>query len=380
MFLLKLESRRQINFNFSKPEFLRNFNRLTGTSIQGRPDHGTVAYLLERLNPGLLGAQLPRMVRQIIRKKCFLTSRLRGRYYLVAIDATGVLVFNKRHCPYCLTKQLKNGRVIYYHMVLEAKLVVGDGMAFSMGTEFIENPTDELDIQDCELRAFYRLAKKLKKSFPQMNICLLLDSLYACRPVIDICNRNHWAFLAVFKEGSAPAVYQEYEALHALMPENSLHSTEGALEQWYHWVTGLDFGGTPVNAVECIERKKTGERTRFVWITNLPVTQGNCVELAQGGRKRWKIENQGFNIQKNGGYNLEHAFSHHPVAWKCFYYLLQIAHLLSQLMEMGSLLKPHLKSIGSLRNVARRLLESLRTEEIDPGVLPKRFQVRFDTS
>ena len=28
-----------------------------------------------------------------------------------------------------------------------------------------------------------------------------------------------------------------------------------------------------------------------------------------GGRQRWCIENQGFNVQKNSGLNLEHAYS-----------------------------------------------------------------------
>jgi len=34
-------------------------------------------------------------------------------------------------------------------------------------------------------------------------------------------------------------------------------------------------------------------------------------EIAQNaGRDRWKIENQGFNSQKHGGFALEHLYSH----------------------------------------------------------------------
>jgi hypothetical protein len=44
------------------------------------------------------------------------------------------------------------------HHVLEAKLVVGN-MVFSIGTEFIENENEEVTKQDCELKAFHRLAK-----------------------------------------------------------------------------------------------------------------------------------------------------------------------------------------------------------------------------
>ncbi|UZH06099.1 hypothetical protein [Heyndrickxia coagulans] len=49
------------------------------------------------------------------------------------------------------------------HHVLEAKLVVGD-MVFSIASEFIENESENVSKQDCELKAFDRLAKKIKKN------------------------------------------------------------------------------------------------------------------------------------------------------------------------------------------------------------------------
>ena len=33
-------------------------------------------------------------------------------------------------------------------------------------------------------------------------------------------------------------------------------------------------------------------------------------QLAACGRARWKIENEGFNVLKTNGYNLEHNFGH----------------------------------------------------------------------
>ena len=88
----------------------------------------------------------------------------------------------------------------------------------------------------------------------------------------------------------------------------------------------------------------------------------------KGGRYRWKIENEGFNRQKNSGLNLEHVYSIDPENWKVYYLLLQIAFLLVQLLERGSLLRrlaaeagrPFWKLFGSLKNVARRLHDSVR--------------------
>src|SRR5436309_13131686 len=58
-----------------------------------------------------------------------------------------------------------------------------------------------------------------------------------------------------------------------------------------------------------------------------------------------------------------------PEKWKAYYYLLQIAFILIQLLERGSLLRrlaaaqgkaTAVALYGSLKNIARRLLESVR--------------------
>ena len=54
--------------------------------------------------------------------------------------------------------------------------------------------------QDCELKAFYRLASRLKKAFPALKIMLLLDGLYAKGPVAEICRKNKWQFMIVLNE------------------------------------------------------------------------------------------------------------------------------------------------------------------------------------
>ena len=81
--------------------------------------------------------------------------------------------------------------------------------------------------------------------------------------------------------------------------------------------------------------------------------------MIPGGRLRWKIENEGFNVQKNGGYGLEHAYTRNATASKVFYYLLQVAHIIAQLIEHGSLFRKAFPSgVGSAKNIALRLLEA----------------------
>jgi len=70
------------------------------------------------------------------------------------------------------------------------------------------------------------------------------------------------------------------------------------------------------------------------------------------------VENEGLNIQKNHGYELEHAYCCDESAVKSLYYLLQVAHAINQLMIKGSLLPDFCKLLGSLSNFLRLLARS----------------------
>lgn len=380
LFLTKLGSRRQLRYQFKTVSFIRNVNLFCGTSCESMLDPDTLAYLMERLSLEALEGIRHGLIYTLLRNKVFEGERLLGKYFRVAVDGTGHLAFKERHCERCLTQD-KGGCVLYYHPVLEAKLVTRSGLSLSMATEFIENPGRDMDKQDCERKAFVRLAERLKKDFPQLRICLLMDGLYAGGPIFDLCRRVDWKYIITFKEGSAPAVFRDYEQLKAAGAKPHPHA-QGDLSQTYWWVNGVDFSGHQVNVLECEEGAPGKEPRRFVWATDLPVEAANAAELGnQGGRLRWKIENEGFNVQKNNGYELEHAYSEHEHAAKNFYLLLQIAHLIAQLVEKGLLAKRMAKTLGALRNVARFLLEDLRRGTMAAAelgrLLETRIQIRF---
>jgi hypothetical protein len=137
-----------------------------------------------------------------------------------------------------------------------------------------------------------------------------------------------------------------------------------------HFFPELNEGRTwRFHALQCLETAPDGTRTRYAWITDLPVSARNVEAIAQkGGRYRWKIENEGFNRQKNSGLKLEHVYSTDPERWQAYYYLLQIAFLITQLLERGSLLRqlveklgPGVRAVfGSLSNIAQQLREALK--------------------
>lgn len=217
-FITKVGSRREINFKMKRKEIEENLGVLSKNKIEKIPDEDTLAYLFESLEPNELQKIIIKIMKLLIRKKVFENQRLLG-YYLIGADGTGYLKFKKRHCDNCLKRCF--GKNIYYmHYVLDFKLVTSSGLALSVGTEFVENSAKKYDKQDCELKGFYRYSEKLKKDFPQMRICLLLDGLFANKNVIITCKKNHWKYIITLKEGSIPTVYKEFEILKKLSPEN----------------------------------------------------------------------------------------------------------------------------------------------------------------
>ena len=397
MYLFHLGARRQVKLKLHTLPSVVTFGTLFRVARVPHGDTLNDAFMF--CDPEDFQQVICRMINALIRKKVLYPCRLLDRYFVVAVDATGTLTFSKRHCPHCLT-QTQNGKTTYYHKVLEAKLVGPNGFAISLMSEFIENPGEQPKKQDCELKAFYRLAPRLKRAFPRLPILLTLDGLYACGPVFDICTNYEWRFMVVLTDKDLPSVNQHFQVLSALQSYNHMSIRTGKnleIGQEFRWVDQIcyidsDKRQHALHVLECIETKpdKQGQASRstWKWVTNLKLSKTNVVEVANdGGRSRWTIENQGFNTQKTGGYRLEHAYTTNPNAAKIFYYLLQIAHTIAQLLYKGSLLgKSRRKSLGALKNLADRLLEAWRnvavTEETMDQIIHWRFQIRFcpDTS
>jgi hypothetical protein len=384
LFVARLGARRRLRFDLGSPAGIENLNRLAGTSVGAIPHPDTLAYFLKGLPPSELAEVRFGMIYDVIRSRALEKLRLRGQFYTVAADGTGILTFPERHCEHCLT-QVHDGKTTYYHMVLEMKLVTPTGLALSFATEFIEN-TPGRTKQDCELAAFYRIVPKVRERFPNLPLCLLLDSLYLNQNVLRMLKQHRLHSIINFKEGSLPTAYAEFQALHPLTSGQTLRRQDGQVEQAFRWVNGLVLEGITFHAFECVETVPPEPSTPFFWATDLAVTPENVVELSQqGGRCRWKIENQGFNTQKNQGYNLEHAYCEHETAAKNFYLLLQIAHLLVQLVEASNLFpRPVAALFGSSQAFARRILEAFRNGVLSAEALREieagRYQIRLNTS
>jgi hypothetical protein len=335
--------------------------------------------VLTAMDPEEIAALRPRLIKTLHRQKQLSDAVLLG-HLMLASDGTGIFSSSQFHCTQCLTQKHQDGSTTYMHNVLETKVVTWSGLALSVMTEMQLNPKDgKYDKQDCESKAFKRLLPRLKEEFPQQPIVHLLDAGYCNGPALKAIDAVHHKFICCFKPGSIPTLYEEALTLAARNPLNRIVQTFGPkrrqVRREYTWVNDLEYDGLTLDFVMCKETVN-GKTTTFAWLTNFHVDRDNIITIAQGGRKRWTIENEGFNEQKTG-YELEH-FCHCKdlEVMTCLYLLLQIAHLFMQLLARSNLIEP----VSTLTFLAVLLLEALRNlplpeDLFDPHQPP--FQIRL---
>lgn len=342
MYIFKETSRNAYNNDRREVNFRKNFFKYFGLNL---PHADAIDDVLRVLAPLELEKLKSHLVAGLIEQKMFRKFRFMGKYHLVAVDATGMASFEQRHCDHCLIKTSKTGVVTYFHYVLEAKIVTSSGLSISLATEFIENdPGRDYEKQDCEQKAFARLAVKIKKYFPRLPICILADGLYPNNTVFDICAKNDWKFIITLKDGNLKTFQTEVSLLKATASSRSVCRTDKTtrINLEYTFLNDLEYSGRYFCWVECMEtivkiKGREISSQRFGYITNVHQSLQNATETADSARLRWKIENEGFNAQKNLSYALEHKFSRKSyVAMQNYYQLMQIAHMINQLVERSN--------------------------------------------
>lgn len=357
-----IESMQSMTYEFNRESVVKNLYRFMGESGKEYLPHAvTVNEYLERLDPDELQKVQQEQVYGLIRSKAFYDARFQKKW-LVIVDGTQTYSGSRKLNDGCLERHYNKGtedeKVNYHCDVLEAKIVFGESLVVSIASEFIENNGEDAERQknmseeerkqDCETKAFKRLSVKIKKAFPRLPIILLADSLYASEPVMEICRDNGWGFIIRYKTGSIPSITEEYENI----PEKEI---SGHAE----YINDIDYNGKPVNMLRFWEEKIVkGEavRTGFQWLTSIRITQKNAEKAAAAGRKRWKIENEGFNRQKNWQGDITHACSHNAAAMKNHYLMTQISDMVKQLYEWFCLKAKGIKK--KQKNISSELLES----------------------
>jgi len=312
------------------------------------------------------------MVRRLMQMRCLESARLFAHWWMVVID--GTLQDRGRNTP---------KEAARYRYIVEAKLVGPEGTMFPLMTEFMDMRDPVRDKEDCELNAFKRLAERLHTEFPRLAICLLLDGLYPVQPVFDLCAAYGWKFIATHREGRQPIAWDEAVQTMLMSPSLVAHGRhageDGMVEQTLRWTDRVPFGSYDFQVLFSgeISPRKT---SLWVWVTNFALSRQTVYAVAnQGGHARQGIENV-FNVEKNGGFGLEHAFCAHDIASKNYHLIMQVAYTLGQLCVNG-LFRRLTRACRKVTDskLIELLRSSLLTVRIDPS-LPSFGQLRFCSS
>lgn len=201
--LCGIKSMRETTAKFDTDETIKNIDTLLKIELEEIPHYDTINNVFEKLDINELRKIQKYMVNRLIRSKMFDKYRYNDKYFQIVVDGTGMMKFKKRHCKHCLkrvhNKGEENEYTIYYHYVLEAKLVVGD-IVISIDSEFVENEDENVAKQDCEMKSFFRMAERIKKEYPKLPIIISGDALYACEPIMNKCKENKWEYILRFKK------------------------------------------------------------------------------------------------------------------------------------------------------------------------------------
>ena len=241
--------------------------------------------------------------------------RLGGRT-LVALDGTEYFCSQKLSCPQCLTRKRSYGKTESYHSMLAAMIVApGHNMVLPLMPEFI-TPQDGAEKQDCERNAAKRWLIAHAERVAGLRPIYLGDALFSCQPLAEAVLATDADFLFVCKKDGHKTLYEFIEGA-PLDQRTVIERKPGkrSLTYRYRWIEAVPLrdgkDALNVNWLAVTISDEKGKTTYDgAFVTSLPLTAENVVEIAACARARWKIENESFNVLKNNGYNLAHNFGH----------------------------------------------------------------------
>ena len=283
--------------------------------IEKIPSDNYIRDMLDEADPALLAPcfqQVEKLLAEPPLRKAF--ARLDERT-LVAWDGTEFFCSQKLGCAHCLTRRRANGKVESYHSMLAAVVVApSHAKVVPLAPEFIA-PQDGAEKQDCERNAAKRWFDRHHPRLAPLRPVYLGDDLFACQSIAQLVHNNGGDFIFTCKPKSHKALYDFIDGAEPFLHEEQVRKgkiTDTFRYRWYNQVPLRDGkDALPVNWIgfEILDAKGHSKYS-MAWVTSLAVTRDNVTEIVACGRTRWKIENEGFNVMKNHGYEFEHNFGH----------------------------------------------------------------------
>ena len=344
-----------------------------------------------------------------------------GDFFLLAADCVHTHTYEHPHhvdeegcidCPYCLkriyNKDMIKEKVRWLHCTLVYCLVFFGHLKIPLyhypihAKQIIdcESESDDVHKQECELVALKKPLPKIKEIFPRTDVVMLLDGLYANRPVIRLVNSLEFGYIIVRKSGNLPTLGKDCDGLAKLSnhKKNQTKISEQMVKKWrikhrYEYFNSMDIGDKEGELKTNVLRfkeirekivKKTLKTHEYYceWLASWKVSMKNCAFLSRLARLRWEEEDV-FNSVKTRGFKFEHDYSRDPRSFFNWHGLALFAFGIFELFRFSKAIKQEANTSRiALANILRAQLYERPTKEIFSECLSaERVQFRycFDT-
>jgi hypothetical protein len=290
------------------------------------PTDNHIRSMLDEIDPALLAPIFMDTFRRLEAGRALPKFQALGGRLMFAFDGTQYFGSTQINCPRCLSKTHNKGKedewTEHYHTMLCATLVgQGHNLSVPLMPEFIANEGDvsqPKSKQDCEINATKRWMTKYGTTFVAHRPIALADALSACQPLLQCFKDYGWGFIVTAKPTDLKTLYDFIQGceLNTFSQIKTVGVRKPVKEQHaYRWIENVPIregkDALLVNWVEHTVRRPSKKPVVYAVVTDLPVSSAkDAIAIIAAGRTRWRIENEGFNILKNHGYELEHNWGH----------------------------------------------------------------------
>lgn len=394
MFMSEGKSQRFTETAYNNTNYWENIGKIIKKDVKQIPDAEIYTNVFSKIEKEEIEKFQYKINYHMLRNKIYEDSKILGKYNTV-LDGTR---FQKAH--YELSKEwlneTKEGKTTWYLSMLELKLVANN-MAVSIMNEMInnddkrkeketledvKNKSEEQIKQDCELNASKRLIINFRNRYPRLPVRVIADSLYPSRSLINICEKENIEYIFVLKDKKIPTLLKDFLELVS-MPEGNRQIQENKEKIIFTmWENEIDYKGKKINVIrQIIKNKKTEKYSIWMWITNREITRKNINKIVYCAKLRDYIENQGFKEQKvTSGIDLNHVYSKNIKAIKVIYTIIQITHLIMQIIEHSDICVEFDKKYGSVKVFCRKFYAHLTERHINIEQIQIKIQIRFEKS
>jgi len=335
-----------------------------------------------------------------------------GDFFLLAADCVHTHTYDHLHhsdingnndCECCLKRVYNKGTeketVRWLHNTLVMSFVFFGGLKIPIyrypihakQVVNLESDSEHNHKQECELVALKTALPIIREAFPIMNIVLLLDGLYANKPVIRLADEHRCGYIIVRKEDCLSLLAKECDehASFSNHKKNGVKKCRGIdndnwiIEQKYSWFNSMYLGdNVSTNVLRFHEtRTREGEEIRIYkceWLFSWRLSAKTCELAARQARTRWEIEDI-FNTLKNRGFNLKHDYSRNPRSCFNWHGIALLAFGIFELFRFSEVVKQRgdLPQSTLAEKLLGQLLHKTTDELFSESHLSKRIQFRY---